>query len=89
MNQQAYWIIWEATWASMLRYLIFYALGSQTTTTSDNDTSWFSQSPYKIVQKPIQMHAFALALFASLVAPFGGFFASVNNTNILKTIKHM
>lgn len=33
-------------------------------------------APASLVLRPIQLHALALGLFASLVAPFGGFFAS-------------
>mmetsp|Transcript_434 Transcript_434/g.733 ORF Transcript_434/g.733 Transcript_434/m.733 type:complete len:384 (+) Transcript_434:39-1190(+) len=34
------------------------------------------ESPDEFLYRPIQLHALALAIFASLVAPFGGFFAS-------------
>lgn len=37
----------------------------------------FLQFPWKeIAILPVQWHALALGLFASIIAPFGGFFAS-------------
>jgi hypothetical protein len=42
--------------------------------------SWVGLREYGVVQKPVHMHALVLALFASLVAPFGGFFASVRHS---------
>jgi phosphatidate cytidylyltransferase len=38
--------------------------------------SWFHIHWYHVYIAPIQWHALAMALFASLIAPFGGFFAS-------------
>eukprot|EP00301_Raphidiophrys_heterophryoidea_P026656 c9255_g1_i1.p1 GENE.c9255_g1_i1~~c9255_g1_i1.p1 ORF type:complete len:154 (-),score=34.34 c9255_g1_i1:158-619(-) len=32
--------------------------------------------PTSVVMRPVQLHAMVLALFASLLGPFGGFFAS-------------
>jgi len=38
--------------------------------------SWFGMPLETVRLLPMQLHAFVLALFASVVAPFGGFFAS-------------
>jgi len=46
------------------------------------ENAWVAMSDFQVVQKPIQLHAFVLALFASLVAPFGGFFASVSTVQL-------
>ena len=43
---------------------------------------------FTTVQKPIQLHVFVMALFASLVAPFGGFFASVSSFARLSWLLH-
>jgi phosphatidate cytidylyltransferase len=37
---------------------------------------WQTESYYTFWMEPIQFHIFVLATFASLIAPFGGFFAS-------------
>ena len=40
------------------------------------DLSFFAFTDYSFVAKPIVVHGIFLALFASSIAPFGGFFAS-------------
>lgn len=65
--------IWAVTsLKTLVRLHLIHILFPQLTTVPPQTGKTFSSIPWA----PFQLHSIVLAIFASLVAPFGGFFAS-------------
>lgn len=68
---------WISDWVKAIIQLYNTKQFTRATVTTSKREAFTFQFPWKeITILPVQWHALCLGLFASIIAPFGGFFAS-------------